>query len=166
MSARNFERYYETVKNAFWHGFRSVAQKEEYVKVFSSAKWKALSTAEKSRHSVSNCVACSTQFAQLQKSFPLKPFYCPPEAENVNDAPTALASCHTSGIPFAELAANLGYKSPAQVSRIVNQTVKKTVCETQKQCSKECHSHLDGSALQAVYATNVSKLKYEEMRRT
>ena len=162
LSARNFERYYETVKNAFWHGFRSVAQKEEYVRVFSSAKWKALSTAEKSRHSVSNCVACSTQFAQLQKSFPLKPFYCPPEAENLNDAPTALA---TSGIPFAELAANLGYKSPAQVSRIVNQTVKKTVRETQKQCSKECHSHLDGSALQAVYATNVSKLKYEEMRR-
>ena len=61
LSARNFERYYETVKNAFWHGFRSVAQKEEYVKVFSSAKWKALSPDEKSRHSVSNCVACSTQ---------------------------------------------------------------------------------------------------------
>ena len=76
----------------------------------------------------------------------MKPFSSPPEAENVNDAPTALASCHTSGIPFTELAANLGYKSPAQVSRIVNQTVKKTVRETQKQCSKECHSHLDGSA--------------------
>ena len=165
LSARNFERYYEIVKNAFTRGFRSVAQEEEYVKVFSSTNWKALSPAEKSRHSVSNCVGCSTQFAQLQKSFPVKPFYCPPEPENVNDAPTALASCHTSGVPFAELAANLGYKSPAQLSRIVNKTVKKTVCEAQKQCSKECSSHLDGSALQAVYATNVSKLKYEEIRR-
>jgi len=48
----------------------------------------------------------------------------------------------------------------------VNQTVKKTVCETQKCALRSAtHSHLDGSALQAVYATNVSKLKYEEMRR-
>ena len=162
LSARNFERYYETVKNAFWHGFCSVARKEEYVKVFSSAKWKALSPAEKSCHSVSNCVACSTQFAQLQKSFPLKPFYCPPEAENLNDASTALA---TSGIPFAELAANLGYKSPAQVSRIVNQTIKKSLyskdsSRSPKQCLQlynctfmihQLHWELFGQALTSSY---------------
>lgn len=60
-----FERHVSKVKWAFKHGFRSIAPK--YVSAFSTAKWKALPAAEKSRHSLSNCVASATQFEQLQR---------------------------------------------------------------------------------------------------
>lgn len=73
-----FEHHVDKIKSAFNHGFRSVALKEKYTNTFSSANWEALPGTEKSQHSLSNCVACATQFEQLQESFPLKPFFRSP----------------------------------------------------------------------------------------
>ena len=72
-----FEHHLGKVKGAFNHGFHSIVSKEEYVSTFSTANWIALPTTEKFRHSLTNCVACATQFEQLQKTFPLKPFFAP-----------------------------------------------------------------------------------------
>lgn len=56
--------------------FISSSAEEKYVKAFSSANWETLPAAEKSHYSLSNCVPCATQLEQLQKVFPLKPFFC------------------------------------------------------------------------------------------
>ena len=68
-----------------------------------------------------------------------------------------------TGRPFAELSANLGYKSSSEVKQIVKQ-VKKCVRVTQKKCVAEYKKQLDGGALQAVHATDTSYSKYERIR--
>ena len=44
---------------------------------FSISTWHALSAAEKSSHTLSNCTACFAQFYEQQKHFPLKPIFQP-----------------------------------------------------------------------------------------
>ena len=73
----NFERHCIKVQKAF-SLFRTVACKQRYVETFSSANWEALPSSKKASHSLSNCVACATQFAELQLGFPMKPYFPPP----------------------------------------------------------------------------------------
>ena len=162
-----FRRHAERVMKAFHKGFRSAALRGRYVQAFSSGKWEALSQSEKSCHSLSNCVACATQFEQLQSTFPLKPvFLCPGEDENESVSMERIDEiCYQgTGKPFAELSANLGYKSASQVERIVKQTEKVAVRKTQQKCIAECKKLLEESAIQAVYTTDTSFSKYEKMR--
>ena len=162
-----FRRHAERVMKAFHKGFRSAALRGRYVQAFSSDKWEALSQSEKSCHSLSNCVACATQFEQLQSTFPLKPvFLCPGEDENESVSIERIDEiCYQgTGKPFAELSANLGYNSASQVERIVKQTEKVAVRKTQQKCIAECKKLLEESAIQAVYTTDTSFSKYEKMR--
>ena len=147
--------------------FHSTSGKEEHVQNISSANWEALSQSEKSSHSLSNCVACATQFQQLQKTFPLKHFFCPPGAENKNVLPRgADAIAHKANdLPFAVLTANVGYKSAVEVNQIVRDTKMKCINETQAKCVSECSSQLDSTALQAVYGTDLSMIKCKKIRK-
>ena len=70
-----------------------------------------------------------------------------------------------TGKPFAELSANLGYKSPTEVEQIVKQAEKKCIRETQRQCVAEGKKQLENSVLQAAFVTDTSFLKYDRMRR-
>ena len=55
------------------------------------------------------------------------------------------------------------YKSAADVNQIVRDTEMKCIHETQAKCASESSSQLDSSALQAVYGTDLSMIKYEKM---
>ena len=163
-----FARHAERVRKAFSNGFQSTAHRNRYVQAFSSEKWAALSEAEKLGHSLSNCVACATQFEQLQAMFPLKPvFLCPSENENecVNIERVDAICYQATGKPFTELSANLGYKSASEVRQIVKQAEKKCVRDTQKKVVAECKKQLDDNALPGTYATDTSFSKYEKIRR-
>ena len=186
----------DKIKSAFNHGFRSVALKEKYTNTFSTANWEALPGTEKSQHSLSNCVACATQFEQLQESFPLKPFFRSPlrAIENVPLRKINTAIRQVTGCSFAEVAASRGYKSPTEVKKIVNNA--KTQCtietqqsyhadcksaaeveqlvsnakrqcirDTQQRCSAHFSKQLDDSAIQAVFACNVSFSTYDKLRK-
>lgn len=93
------------------------------MKPFSSANWEALRTAGKSNHSLSNCVACATQYEWLHKPFPLKPFFCPPQDENASvlEKRESEVCRELTGKPLTEFVANLGYKRPCKVEHTVNQ---------------------------------------------
>ena len=163
-----FGLHVKKVKAACINGFRSASDRDRYVTAFSSANWVALSESEKAGHSLSNCVPCATQFEQLQKMFPLKPiFLCPSEDENASVCIDRVDEvCRQgTGKPFAELSANLGYKSPTEVEQIVKQAEKKCIRETQRQCVAEGKKQLENSALQAAFATDTRFLKYDKMRR-
>ena len=67
----------ERMRTAFSSGFHSNALRR-YMQTFFSAKCATLPEAEKLGHSLSNCVACATQFKQLQAMFPLKPVFFVP----------------------------------------------------------------------------------------
>ena len=162
-----FDLHVKKVKAACINGFRSASDRDRYVTAF-SANWEALSESEKADHSLSNCVPCATQFEQLQKLFPLKPIsLCPSEDENASMCIDRVDEvCRQgTGKPFAELSANLGYKSPTEVEQIVKQAKKKCIRETQCQCVAEGNKELENSALQAAFATDTSFLKYDKMRR-
>lgn len=64
-----------------------------------------------------------------------------------------------TGVPFTELAANLGYKSTAEVKKAGS----KGFHEAQWKCIAEVNSQLNSSALQAAYSTDVSLSKYERL---
>lgn len=121
-----FENHCSMVKAAFMHGFRCLDTKEAYPKAFSTANWKALSSLEKSCHSLSNCVSCTTQFEQLQESFPMKPVFHISQDENasVNVKKVSEACREVTQKPLTEFIANLGYKSPCEVEQIVMQAKK------------------------------------------
>ena len=75
---------------------------EKYVNTFSTANWEALPAADKFCHSLSNCVACATQFEQVQKLFPLKPFFCPVlNEENMPRKEIHAVVCQATGVPLA-----------------------------------------------------------------
>ena len=159
-----FERHCDKVQKAF-SGFRTAYCKERYLKTFSSVKWKALPPLKKAAHSLSNCVACASEFADLQMGFPMKPFFCPPESENECVQNTCAKCLQPPNKALQELAANLGYKSPAQVKQIQKAAEKKGFCEGQRKCIAEVSSQLKSSALQAAYSTDVSVSKFEKLRK-
>ena len=162
-----FEKHCNMVRAAFMHGFRCLDKKEAYIKAFSTAIWKALPSLEKSRHSLSNCVACATQFEKLQESFPMQPMFSISLDENASGNVKRVSEMcqEVTGKPLKEFVSHLGFKSPREVERIVMQANKKCVYETQRQCVVECKKQLDDSALQAAYATDTSFLKHDKMRR-
>ena len=76
-SQSQFNRDSEKILKGFatkWHPHNA---RREYEQHFSIAKWHALSAADKSSHTLSNCTACFTQFYEQQKQFPLKPIFQP-----------------------------------------------------------------------------------------
>ena len=165
-SQSQFDRHCVKVKKAFLHGFRAWTSKEKYVKAFSSANWEALSVSQKSAHSLSNCVACATQYEQLQQSFPLLPLFRLPLMTIENKSPQEVNAAvqKATGKTFAQLAASQGYMPAAEVKRIVRKAEKKCIRETQQKCTAELTSELDSSAIQAVYSTDVSLSKYSKLR--
>lgn len=161
-----FESHLDKVKWAFKHGFRSAAPMENYTNTFSTANWEMLPAAEKSLHSLSNCVAQATQFEQLQKTFPLKPLFCPTLDEKDNLSPREIdAVVHqATGVPFAELAANMGYKSATEVNKIVSVTKTQCMHETREKLISECSCLLHTNVLQAAYESDVTFSKFKKMR--
>lgn len=145
-----FEHHLDKVKWAFKHGFRSAASMENYTNTFSTANWEILPAAEKS---------CTTQFEQLQKTFPLKPLFCPTLDEKENLSPREInAVVHqATGVPFAELAANMGYKSATEVNKIVSVTKTQCMRETREKLFSECSCQLHTNALQAAYESDVQE---------
>ena len=49
--------------------------KAKYFDTFTLKKWEKMSVADRKKHTVSKCYACSMQFTEIQRSFPLKPFF-------------------------------------------------------------------------------------------
>lgn len=72
-----FERHCMLVKKAWAKTFlpRNVdkLQRANYIAVFSLDNWGALSKAEKSKHSLSNCEECARSNLKAQRSRPLQP---------------------------------------------------------------------------------------------
>ena len=162
-----FERHVQKVRKAFKERLNS-ASRDKYVEAFSSANWEALPQSEKSCHSLSNCVACATQFEQLQKMFPLKPFFCPPLHGKENMPPEAIDAAtvrQATGVPFTELAANLGYKSTDKIAKIAKKAEEKGFCEGQQKCIGEISSHLENATLPALYSNDVSFNKFDRLRK-
>ena len=84
--------------------------------------------------------------------------------ENITPAHTDAVVQQATGVLFAVLAP-MGSKSTAEVNEIVRDTEKKCIGETQAKCASECGSQLDSIALQTVYGTDLSMLKYEKIRK-
>ena len=79
-----FNLHAKKVEATCINGFCSASDRDRYVTAF-SVNWEDLPQSEKAGHSLSNCVACATQFERLQKMFPLKPtFLCPSEDANAS----------------------------------------------------------------------------------
>ena len=95
----------------------------------------------------------------------MKPFFCPHESENECVQNTCAKCLQPPNKALQELAANLGYKSPAQVKQIQKAAEKKGFCEGQRKCIAEVSSQLKSSALQAAYSTDVSVSKFEKLRK-
>ena len=72
-----FDYWCQKILDAFSKGWRRNTDKTDYIKTFSSEKWEGLSDSEKEQHSLSNCEACYSYFANIQLSFPLKPHFTP-----------------------------------------------------------------------------------------
>jgi hypothetical protein len=62
--------------------------RDAYLSIFSSAKWSALPTREKRKHTLSKCSRCYEMHEEQQQFFPLKPSYQPEPVLTVN--PVAL----------------------------------------------------------------------------
>ena len=136
--------------------FHSTSGKEEHVQSFSSTNWEALSQSEKS-HSLSNCVACATQFRQLRKTFQLKLLFCLKKRtyhlEELMLLPTRQLTCLVLCLQLTSL-----------LLKCINRDTKmKCIRETQAKCVSERSSQLDSSALQADYGTDLSMNKYEKI---
>ena len=72
-----FNRDCEKILKGFANKWHPHNARKEYEEKFSISNWHALSAADKSSHTLSNCTACFTQFYEQQKHFPLKPAYQP-----------------------------------------------------------------------------------------
>ena len=72
-SATYFDVYCDHILDAIhehrWSG------KQKYFDTFTMKKWEKMSVADRKKHTVSKCYACSMQYTELQRSFPLKPFF-------------------------------------------------------------------------------------------
>ena len=53
---------------------RAWSGKQKYFDTFSVKKWEKMSVADRRIHTVLKCYACSMQYTEIQRSFPLKPF--------------------------------------------------------------------------------------------
>lgn len=60
-----------------------------------------------------------------------------------------------TGVPFTELAANMGYQSAAEVNEIVSVTKTKCVLEIREKFIFKCSSQLHTNALQTTYESDV-----------
>ena len=49
--------------------------KQKYLDTFPLKKWEKMSVADRKKHTVSKCYACSMQYTEIQCSFPLKPCF-------------------------------------------------------------------------------------------
>ena len=61
----------DTICEHGWSG------KQKYFDTFALKKWEKMSVADRKKHTVSKCYACSMQYTEIQRSFPLKPFLKP-----------------------------------------------------------------------------------------
>ena len=58
--------------------------RQSYLQAFSLSKWSELSGIEKKQHTLSNCNRCYECHEELQRSYPLKPFYQPEPIVKLN----------------------------------------------------------------------------------
>ena len=152
-----FKSHCKMIEKAFAKGFISSTFKENYVKAFSSFNWSELSSSEKERHSLSNCVACAMQFPEIQKTFPLKPFFEISDYEKENASKeTYNGKKQNFAKPLSEHSRNRCY-SKGDVNKLVK--------EAQKELILEFKGILDSSTLQAVYSNNISLSKADSFRK-
>lgn len=81
-----FDRDCNKVLDGFKSKFRDevAMNRDSYLSTFSLAKWSALPSTEKNRHTISNCVRCYEMHEEQQRFFPLKPLYQPQPVLIVN----------------------------------------------------------------------------------
>ena len=78
-STTYFDAYCDHILDAIHK--RGWSGKQKYFNTFTLKKWEKMSVADRKKHTVSKCYACSMQYTEIQRSFPLKPFF---EASIVN----------------------------------------------------------------------------------
>ena len=78
-----FESSVKSVLTAFLSKWYPPEARKDYLDTFSLEKWQSMDKATQKSHSVSNCIACAVQHAQLQSSIPLKPVFIGKNDENV-----------------------------------------------------------------------------------
>ena len=78
-STTYFDAYCDHILDAIHK--RGWSGKQKYFDTFTLKKWEKMSVADRKKHTVSKCYACSMQYTEIQRSFPLKPFF---EASIVN----------------------------------------------------------------------------------
>lgn len=74
-----FDRDCSKILDGFKSKFRSEIglSRQSYLQAFSLSKWSELSSTEKNQHTLSKCTRCYESHEELQRSYPLKPFYQP-----------------------------------------------------------------------------------------
>ena len=73
-----FDTHCAKVLTAFSKKWNPPQARLDYEKQFSIENWKALTTEKQQEHSLSNCIACSRNHMELQKTFPAGPVYNSP----------------------------------------------------------------------------------------
>ena len=72
-----FGRHADAVLEGFTRKWHSAEAKDTYSAIFSTEKWKGLSPAEQSKHTLGSCVACYDNHYSTQVLFPVKPTFIP-----------------------------------------------------------------------------------------
>ena len=68
-----FERHCNDINSYFNKKWKSLDVRASYLTTFSTAKWKAMSTNEKQKHTLANCATCYHTAGEQQANFPQKP---------------------------------------------------------------------------------------------
>ena len=76
---RNFNNTCEKILDNFSKKWHPSSKRLEYLSCFSTENWKHLASCEKDKHTLAFCVACYNDHHELQRCFPGKPMYIPPD---------------------------------------------------------------------------------------
>lgn len=70
-----FDRHCKSITEGWSKKWNTASSRTQYETTFSVSRWKALSTRDQHRHTLSCCNECSIKFTDLQLKFPLKPYH-------------------------------------------------------------------------------------------
>ena len=74
-----FDKNCENMYKCFSKKWNPASTRVQYTSMFSIDNWKALDNSEKAMHTLADCKACFMKHESLQRSFPAKPVYTPPQ---------------------------------------------------------------------------------------
>lgn len=78
-----FNRYVRTIFQVFSTRWVTTEARREYIETFCFTKWHNLTDEQRKAHTITECVACASQYPEIQANFPLKPAYELSVVENV-----------------------------------------------------------------------------------